>query len=168
MKTDRAAVPRPGIGEPFPLSVSSADRHRLAASSCRRSHNSPFRRKAGSWDGLSRTPPAGRQSKLDGRSVRWGIGQPARFPGPRSPGFYRTLLYPLPLGAGQVRGGGKTRRAFPPCCRLCSAGLACPSNRSSLGLQRDPLRVSLGTLETFRTTDNEIKFKALREMLGPS
>ena len=39
---------------------------------------------------------------------------------------------------------------------------------ASLGLQQDTLRVSLGTLETFRTADNEIEFKALREMLRPN
>jgi hypothetical protein len=43
-----------------------------------------------------------------------------------------------------------------------------PTYPSSLGLQPDTLRVSLGTLETFRTADNKIEFKALREMLGPN
>ena len=39
---------------------------------------------------------------------------------------------------------------------------------ASLGLQQDTLRVSLGTLETFRIADNEIEFKTLREMLRPN
>ena len=43
----------------------------------------------------------------------------------------------------------------------------CPHPPINLGLQQDPLRVSLGTLETFHTADNKIEFKALREMLQP-